>query len=178
MWVTCIPFSTHIVLTCEIFPGVTLASLYCNHASREAFFQLCVEFADAVRRITGKSLQLRPFSVDGNLRVILMDGDVAQAQGLGDWLSQYNSPLLNGINTRDPLELLLYILKNCSIHFERCVHAKAETYTIPLIRIKEDWWATCLCTEKHHQAPQSFHGFTHGCWDRGMAWLLPFGIPT
>jgi hypothetical protein len=102
-----------------IYSGITLASLYCNHASREAFFQLFVEFADAVRRATGKALQLRAFHKDGNLRVILMDGDVAQAQGLGDWLVLYNDPLTSHIISRDPLELLLYVVKNCSVHFER-----------------------------------------------------------
>ena len=99
--------------------GLSLASLYCNHATREAFYQLFFEFADAVRRVTGKELQIKCFREGGNLRAIILDGEVAQAQGLADWLFKYNKPHLMGIDVAEPLDLLLYILKVCSVHFER-----------------------------------------------------------
>ena len=71
----------------QILLGFTFASLYCNRFTHEAFLQLWTEFLDAVRRVTGRSLKLQPFDLDGSLRVILLDGEAAQAQGLGDYLT-------------------------------------------------------------------------------------------
>jgi hypothetical protein len=103
----------------QILLGLTFASLYCNRFTREAFLQLWTEFLDAVRRVTGQSLKLQPFDPDGSLRVILLDGEAAQAQGLGDYLTRVYGAGIADIDARDPLVIVQFCLKTCSIHYDR-----------------------------------------------------------
>jgi hypothetical protein len=71
--------------------GYTLASLYCDKKNREAFAQLFPEFFDAVSHMTGQILKLAPFYPGAKCRVIILDGEVPQAQGFGDFLAKYNN---------------------------------------------------------------------------------------
>ena len=103
----------------QILLGFTFASLYCNRFTREAFLQLWTEFLDAVRRVTGRSLKLQPFDLDGSLRVILLDGEAAQAQGLGDYLTRAYGAGIADIDARDPLVIVQFCLKTCSVHYDR-----------------------------------------------------------
>lgn len=100
-------------------PGLTFASLYCDKKSREAFAQLFTELFDAIRQVTGKQFKLAPFFLDANCRVIVLDGEVPQAQGLADFLSTYNDPNISSLFTRNQDKLLGYCLITCNIHFER-----------------------------------------------------------
>ncbi|KAF7976474.1 hypothetical protein HWV62_6741 [Athelia sp. TMB] len=100
---------------------LTFASLYCNRATREAFHQLFREFADTIRRVTGLPLNLSSFGLGGKIQCIILDGEVAQAQGCGDWLIEVNNPLISGITTHDALELVQYFIKTCVVHFDRYV---------------------------------------------------------
>jgi hypothetical protein len=78
---------------------------------------------DSVELVTGKPLKLASFAgPDATCRAIILDGEVPQAQGLGDWLATYNDPMKSGIQTRDPLELIQYCIKTCGIHFERYIN--------------------------------------------------------
>ncbi|KAJ7791551.1 hypothetical protein B0H14DRAFT_3566646 [Mycena olivaceomarginata] len=56
---------------------------------------------------------------DAKCRIVMLDGEVPQALGLGNFLVGYNDPEVSGINSRNPIQLLGYCLKTCSIHFER-----------------------------------------------------------
>ncbi|KIJ58716.1 hypothetical protein HYDPIDRAFT_171172 [Hydnomerulius pinastri MD-312] len=67
---------------------LTLSSLYCNRATREAFYQLFTEFMDTIRCVTGKALKIRAFDEDAVLHCFIFDAEVAQVQGFGDWLVQ------------------------------------------------------------------------------------------
>ncbi|KAJ7190068.1 hypothetical protein GGX14DRAFT_580166 [Mycena pura] len=98
---------------------ITAATLYCDRNTRPAFKQLFIELFDTVQRVTGRELGLRPWRPEANCRVILLDGEVAQAQGFGDFLVGYNDPSISGIHSRDPLELVEYSLKSCQVHFKR-----------------------------------------------------------
>ncbi|PCH39219.1 hypothetical protein WOLCODRAFT_147045 [Wolfiporia cocos MD-104 SS10] len=98
---------------------LSLASLYCNRQTEDAFYQLFTEFADAVQRVTGRSLKMLPFHNEGTLRCFVLDAEVAQAQGLGRWLLTINNPAISGIATSDPLEIVQYVMKTCRVHFER-----------------------------------------------------------
>ncbi|KAJ7215836.1 hypothetical protein GGX14DRAFT_391519 [Mycena pura] len=100
---------------------ITIAYLYCDKKTIEAFKQLFIELFDAIHRITGQKLKLRPFFPDGNCRVVVMDGEVAQALGFAAFLSMYNTPSVSGIYTDDGIELLAYCLRTCSVHFQRHV---------------------------------------------------------
>ena len=50
-----------------------------------------------------------------------MDAEVAQVQGLGDWLVKQNNPEESGITSRDPNELIPLVLKICTVHFAQYV---------------------------------------------------------
>jgi hypothetical protein len=103
----------------DIFSGFTLASLYCNRATREAFFQLFTEFMDAVQQVTGKPLKIKEFCDEGILRCFIFDAEVAQVQGFGDWLIQ--SQPHDKLKTTNPLKIVQYVMKTCSVHFSRYV---------------------------------------------------------
>lgn len=99
--------------------GLTFASLYCDKKTREAFAQLFTELFDTVRQVTGQGLKLAPFFPDANCRTIMLDGEVAQAQGLADFLATYNDPETSGILSRSRGEMLGSCLKTCTLHFDR-----------------------------------------------------------
>ncbi|KAJ6479038.1 hypothetical protein C8R45DRAFT_933816 [Mycena sanguinolenta] len=98
---------------------LTFGSLYCDKKDRAGFAQLFTELFDTIREITGKILKIRPFYPEANCRVVIMDGEVPQAQGFGDFLSNYNDPDISKIYTRNWEKLLGYILKTCNPHFIR-----------------------------------------------------------
>ncbi|KAJ7796304.1 hypothetical protein B0H14DRAFT_3158095 [Mycena olivaceomarginata] len=79
---------------------VTFGSLYCDTKKTEAFEQLFTELFATVKNIT-----------EAKCRIIMLDGEVAQALGLGDFLVKYNDPNISGIYTRNPLKLLSSCLK-------------------------------------------------------------------
>nr|GAT48672.1 predicted protein [Mycena chlorophos] len=105
---------------------ILFATLYCDRKSRPSFEGLFTEFFDIVYQVTGQRLAMRPFYPDANCRVMVMDGEVAQAQGLGDFLVKYNQPAISGINEIDPLALVPYCLKTCTIHFQRHIDDMAR----------------------------------------------------
>ncbi|KAJ7064494.1 hypothetical protein C8F01DRAFT_1080806 [Mycena amicta] len=85
---------------------ISFGSLYCDRKTTRAFFQLFVELFDVIKRVTGTELGLRPFRPAANCRTIVMDGEAAQALGLGEFLVQYNDPQQSNIHSRDPVELV------------------------------------------------------------------------
>jgi hypothetical protein len=99
--------------------GLTFASLYCDKQTRPAFAQLFTELFDTVQQVTGEQFKLAPFYPDASCRVVILDGEVPQAQGFADWLSKYNNPEISGIYTLKPDRLLPRCLKTCNPHFDR-----------------------------------------------------------
>jgi hypothetical protein len=59
------------------------------------------------------------FDHGGCLRVIVLDGEAAQAQGLGDCLCRLYGAGIADIEARDPLVIVQFCLKTCSVHYER-----------------------------------------------------------
>ncbi|KAJ7434410.1 hypothetical protein FB451DRAFT_998919, partial [Mycena latifolia] len=98
---------------------LTFRSLYCDTATGEAFAQLFTELFDTIRLLTGQPLKLAPFFPDAKCRIVMLDGEVPQAQGFATFLAKYNDPEISGISTRDAGELLKNSLKTCTLHFER-----------------------------------------------------------
>ncbi|KAJ7803720.1 hypothetical protein B0H14DRAFT_2613095 [Mycena olivaceomarginata] len=66
------------------------------------------ELFDTIARVTGKPLKLAPFFPDAKCHIVMLDGEVPQALGLGDFLVGYNDPEVSGINSRSPIQLLGY----------------------------------------------------------------------
>ncbi|KAJ7440049.1 hypothetical protein FB451DRAFT_1191835 [Mycena latifolia] len=66
--------------------GLTFRSLYCDTATGEAFAQLFTELFDTIRLLTGQPLKLAPFFPDAKCRIVMLDGEVPQAQGFATFL--------------------------------------------------------------------------------------------
>ncbi|KAJ7231977.1 hypothetical protein C8J57DRAFT_1729999 [Mycena rebaudengoi] len=112
---------------------LTFGSLYCDTQTKEAFAQLFTELFDTIFQVTGERLKLAPFYPDAMCRVIIMDGEVPQAQGYAQFLATYNDPSISGISTCDPNELLSKNLKTCNPHFERHIDDLPKHIPIPVI---------------------------------------------
>jgi hypothetical protein len=65
-------------------PGVTVARLYCNLATQEAFSYAFEALFTSVEKATGHKVKLKVFDTSGNLLAIILDMEAAQVQGLGD----------------------------------------------------------------------------------------------
>ncbi|KAJ7825909.1 hypothetical protein B0H14DRAFT_2596247 [Mycena olivaceomarginata] len=156
----------------------TFASLFCDVKTTEAFTQLFTELFDTIARVTGKPLKLAPFFPDAKCRIVMLDGEVPQALGLGHFLVGYNDPEISGINTRNPVELLGYCLKTCSIHFER--HIDELPRNIPrtvIMRLKSilslnsqheiDAWHDFCAAQAHNDIK---NWYAH---KRANPWILP-----
>ncbi|KAJ6618479.1 hypothetical protein B0H10DRAFT_1947502 [Mycena sp. CBHHK59/15] len=104
-------------------------SLYCDTKTQVAFAQLFTEFFDAVSHVTGERFKLAPFYPDATCWAVILDGEVPQAQGFGNFLTTYNNPEISQIQTSGPLELLPNSLKTCCLHFEQ--HIEELPQNIP-----------------------------------------------
>ncbi|KAJ6603071.1 hypothetical protein B0H10DRAFT_1957908 [Mycena sp. CBHHK59/15] len=77
----------------------------------------------------GERFKLAPFYPDATCWAVILDGEVPQAQGFGNFLTTYNNPEISQIQTSDPLELLPNSLKTCCLHFEQ--HIEELPQNIP-----------------------------------------------
>jgi hypothetical protein len=119
--------ATHLYILSNPLAGVTLARFYCDRNTRNAFGRLFSELFRIVPELTGSILKFFAFFPGDHkalLRAIILDAEAPQAQGLGDELIVYiakNVPETTTTVPRNALELLMTVLKTCSIHFERFV---------------------------------------------------------
>jgi hypothetical protein len=102
-------------------PGVTVARVYCNDATKEAFEYVWEGFFNAIRTATGKDIKFKVFDDSGNIQCIILDMEAAQVQGLGAAIIQMkmNDPLTSKITEVDPDILVQYLIKLCYIHWDR-----------------------------------------------------------
>ncbi|KAF7310153.1 hypothetical protein MIND_00388700 [Mycena indigotica] len=117
---------------------ICFATLYCDRKTRPSYERLFTEFFDTINRVTGQQFRLRPFFPDANCRAVIMDGEVAQAQGLGDFLMRYNMPSISKIEELEPLTLIQYCLKTCTTHFQRHIDelSRAKVPSDVIARLK------------------------------------------
>ncbi|KAJ6557117.1 hypothetical protein B0H10DRAFT_2201447 [Mycena sp. CBHHK59/15] len=141
----------------------TLASLYLSH-------------------VTGERFKLAPFYPDATCWAVILDGEVPQAQGFGNFLTTYNNPEISQIQTSDPLELLpnsprpaVFILNSTS-----CLHIEELPQNIPKyviahlksilgLKTKEEidnWHAFCASQED----PTIKYWYAHKLTN---PWILP-----
>jgi hypothetical protein len=66
--------------------GMTVARIYCNRETRQAFRMIWSGWLNALENATGQRLRIKPIHREGSLGTMLMDGSVPQIQGLGDAL--------------------------------------------------------------------------------------------
>ncbi|KAJ7182639.1 hypothetical protein C8R43DRAFT_1116274 [Mycena crocata] len=86
-------------------PGTVIGRVWSNGASRGAFVTVWNGIFDAIKTITGKKLNFKPFSPRSKLLSVIGDSEGAQAQGLADVI------ILRGMNP----------LTTCIVHFNRGV---------------------------------------------------------
>jgi hypothetical protein len=106
----------------DVSTGVTVARIYTNAFSKEAFTHLFDAFFGTVKKVTGKSVRFKVFDAKGNIYSIHFDMEAAQVQGLGAWLSSMviEDPALRALfPCIDPDKLVQFVLKLCSVHLER-----------------------------------------------------------
>ncbi|KAF7333760.1 hypothetical protein MVEN_02332700 [Mycena venus] len=100
-----------------------IGRVWSNKATREAFVVVWNGIFEAIKSITGKSLNFKVFSEKSSLLGAIGDSEGAQAQGLGDViiLRQMNTPQVNGVPTVTVVSILLFVWKTCLVHFKRGV---------------------------------------------------------
>lgn len=100
---------------------------YCDRATNETFEILCGQFFQTVERVTGcgflKLHALLPDDPHARLRAIIVDGEIAQVNGLARTLVKYvaaHVPSESGVVVpKEPIEIVMLVLKFCHIHFDR-----------------------------------------------------------
>ena len=104
--------------------GVTIARLYCNSATCEAFGYAFEALFTSIEKATHQQVKFKVFDKSGHLLAILLDMEAAQVQGLGDAVVRLrmNNPATSGIHETDPDVLVQFFIKLCTVHFERHVH--------------------------------------------------------
>ena len=104
--------------------GFTIAWIYCDSESADAFEQIWTAFFEVLEEVMGKPLQMHAFHGQGKYFAVLVDGDSGQALGLGKYLCKINEPKISNIYETDPAVLVQYILKTCWMHCSKWVSAQ------------------------------------------------------
>ena len=102
--------------------GFTVARVYCNCATNEAFEYVWEGFFKAVEKATGRKIQFKVFNEsNGNILCVILDMEAAQVQGLGAAIIhlKMNDPLVSKITEVDPDIIVQYLIKLCFVHWER-----------------------------------------------------------
>jgi len=100
---------------------VTVARVYCNGATRDAFEFVWEGFFNAVKTATGKDIKFKVFNDSGNIQCVILDMEAAQVQGLGTAIIQMkmNHPSTSKITEVDPDIIVQYLIKLCYVHWDR-----------------------------------------------------------
>ncbi|KAG6848485.1 hypothetical protein H0H93_016592 [Arthromyces matolae] len=159
---------------------VTIARLYCNSSTREAFGHLFEGFFTAVHKATGHPIKFKIFDPKGNLLTIIFDMEASQVQGFADALVRlrFNDSQVSKIEETDPEILIQYILKLCVVHFTRGTDKLVQSLgqdvvnylnKFPALETAEDILAFHeFC--KSHPSPSLKNWYTHKITYK---WLLP-----
>ncbi|KAJ7915276.1 hypothetical protein B0H13DRAFT_1610650, partial [Mycena leptocephala] len=157
-----------------------IGRVWSNKATREAFVVVWNGIFEAIKSITGKSLNFKVFSQKSSLLGAIGDSEGAQAQGLGDViiLRQMNTPHVNGVPTVTVVSILLFIWKTCLVHFKRGVF-KLEAHV-------DDYIFNCLLGFPYLETSEEIAAYRDFCqastnpkvqswWAHKISypWLLP-----
>jgi hypothetical protein len=100
---------------------VTVARVYSNSATKEAFRYIWEGFFNAIKTATGKEIKFKVFDDSGNIQCVILDMEAAQVQGLGAAITQMkmNDPSISQITEVEPDVLIQYLIKLCYVHWDR-----------------------------------------------------------
>ncbi|KAJ6600216.1 hypothetical protein B0H10DRAFT_2441123 [Mycena sp. CBHHK59/15] len=93
---------------------------YCNKATKEAFMYIFDGFFMAIEQVTGSPVRFKVFDPEGNILSIHFDMEAAQIQGFALALLKL---LRHAHPEKDPDVIVRYVVKLCSVHFERSTDA-------------------------------------------------------
>jgi hypothetical protein len=103
--------------------GVTVARVYSNSSTKEAFGYIWEGFFNAVKMATGRGIKFKVFddSGNGNIQCVILDMEAAQVQGLGTAITQMkiNNPSISQITEVELDILVQYLIKLCYVHWDR-----------------------------------------------------------
>ncbi|KIJ37762.1 hypothetical protein M422DRAFT_259598 [Sphaerobolus stellatus SS14] len=108
---------------------ITVARIYCNRETRQAFRLIWSGWLNALENATGRRLKIKPLHKEGKLGTMLMDGSAPQIQGLGDVLIRENNPAVSGIMTTDATEIVQWLTRTCDWHFKHNLDPLSEVLT-------------------------------------------------
>ncbi|KIJ33118.1 hypothetical protein M422DRAFT_783248 [Sphaerobolus stellatus SS14] len=108
---------------------MTVARIYCNRETRQAFCMIWCGWLNSLEKATGKRLKFKAIHGEGKLGTMLMDGSAPQIQGLGDMLLKENNPSVSGILTTDCNEIVQWVVRTCDWHFKHNLDALSELLT-------------------------------------------------
>ncbi|KAK7682460.1 hypothetical protein QCA50_014260 [Cerrena zonata] len=98
--------------------GITIARIYCNRETTEAFEKIFESLWNQIEHLTGRMVKFK-FIHGSGLRVIVMDGCKPQVEGLGSDLVKRNNSEASGISESDPQKIVEYIARLCFAHVGR-----------------------------------------------------------
>ncbi|KAJ6565748.1 hypothetical protein B0H10DRAFT_2445014 [Mycena sp. CBHHK59/15] len=98
----------------------SVTRIYCNKATKEAFMYIFDGFFMAIEQVTGSPVRFKVFDPEGNILSIHFDMEAAQIQGFALALLKL---LRHAHPEKDPDVIVRYVVKLCSVHFERSTDA-------------------------------------------------------
>ncbi|KAJ7491609.1 hypothetical protein B0H11DRAFT_1911874 [Mycena galericulata] len=133
--------------TCQ---GTVIGRVWSNRATRDAFVIVWNGIFEAIKSITGLSLNFKVFSKKFSLLGVIGDSEGAQAQGLGDViiLRQMNTPEVNGFPTVTVDAILLVIWKTCLVHFKRTLLC----YLLDELMAYEEGFSDIMMDDRVHRS--------------------------
>ena len=93
--------------------------MYINKADTTFYTIIFDELQELTLRLTGKRLQFKRFSPDGNLLCMNADMEAAQILGAGRSFMKTNNTAYSGIDVKSPEELLPFFVRVCLTHSKR-----------------------------------------------------------
>jgi len=101
--------------------GVTVARVYCNCSTQQAFEYIWEGFFKAIETATGRKIKFKVFEESGNILSIILDMEASQVKGLGTTIirMKMNDPSISKISEVDPDIIVQFLIKLCYVHWER-----------------------------------------------------------
>ncbi|EIM79030.1 uncharacterized protein STEHIDRAFT_116833, partial [Stereum hirsutum FP-91666 SS1] len=120
---------------------LTIARVYCEHETRQAFRQMWLSLWDAIEQATLQPVRFK-FMHGSGLLAIVVDGDRAQVDGCGDALLVRNASCpTSSITVRDPQMIVQWVVKTCSVHLDRNFTSLAAHCDREIMKRVRGYWA-------------------------------------
>jgi len=113
----CFPSNHLLSSLCHI--GTPITQVYCNHENRQAYNLIWTEWFKAIRKVTGKGLQMKAIHKQGKHAVFMVNSSAPQIQELGNYLITQNVVTMSGIETCELQVIIQHVCCICNVHCKR-----------------------------------------------------------